>query len=797
MASVRVRIAIATNALGKAVSGHTIETKLEAVKRHGFDGIELAFEDLESHTALDKYGGLSGREDRLRAAAADIKSRASALSLEIIALNPFGFYDGLIEPADIEERLQEAELWLQLCQIVEAPILQICSCIYPLEKESLTPDIHKIAANMRRLGELALRYGKIVAYEATAWGIHIDTWQQIQDIVVLVDLPNVRHCLDTFHIAAKEAGDPFNKSSPIRPGGLENLQASLDEMKKTIRPSGIGYFQLSDASVADPEQKNYPRRDLNQPSYMTQSRNCRTFPCDASRLGGSLPALDVAKTVFELGYRGALEIMETITVDVLVCGGGMSGLACAAFAAESGAKVLVVEKQANIGGSSLYSAGMFWGPRDYEALRQWVPDGDRELQRAWMDDYLPAVEWMRQMGVPTSQRFSPIMTIGVGYPIKIPHLHDLHLRRIKNSGTESEVWTRTQVIKLLQDNEIPGSRVSGAIIQRWSSKDQESQYIKVRAKRVVLATGGFQGSSDLTSKHLGPGADNIFVRSNQGSVGDGLNLASSAGAGNSRGMGTYYGHLLAAPLRREAVTPYDFLPLAQYQSRHCLLINESGRRFIDETLGDEVVNQYLAKQDNRRGFLLFDDRTRRKHCVSALFPNAGDVDRLAKARSHGCNVASAPTLEGLVKILEGWGVNGQQARHTIEQYHRAVTSNDGKISLDVPVGRAGTPPDSLLDGEADFFAMEVQPSITFSYGGIAIDRNGHAMTADKAPIPGLLVAGVDAGGFSNLGYAGGLALAFVTGFWTARTIARELGLVEPKLPSIAAEDRDLTARASL
>ena len=129
MASVRVRIAIATNALGKAVSGHTIETKLEAVKRHGFDGIELAFEDLESHTALDKYGGLSGREDRLRAAAADIKSRASALSLEIIALNPFGFYDGLIEPADIEERLQEAELWLQLCQIVEAPILQVSLCL--------------------------------------------------------------------------------------------------------------------------------------------------------------------------------------------------------------------------------------------------------------------------------------------------------------------------------------------------------------------------------------------------------------------------------------------------------------------------------------------------------------------------------------------------------------------------------------------------------------------------------------------------------------------------------------------
>jgi hypothetical protein len=199
------------------------------------------------------------------------------------------------------------------------------------------------------------------------------------------------------------------------------------------------------------------------------------------------------------------------------------------------------------------------------------------------------------------------------------------MKRIKNSGTGSQVLVNTQVVKLIQEKpEVPGSRVLGAILRRSSSNGQAATYIEVKAKRVVLATGGFQGSSDLTSKHLGPGADNIFVRSNKGSVGDGLNLASSVGAGNSRGMGTYYGHLLAAPLRSEAVTPQDFLPLAQYrkinlpigsdllwltiltESRHCLLINTAGRRFTDETLGDEIVNQYLAKQENRRGFLLFE-----------------------------------------------------------------------------------------------------------------------------------------------------------------------------------------------
>lgn len=129
------------------------------------------------------------------------------------------------------------------------------------------------------------------------------------------------------------------------------------------------------------------------------------------------------------------------------------------------------------------------------------------------------------------------------------------------------------MVKLIQENShVPGSRVLGAILRRSGPAGQAATYIKVQAKQVVLATGGFQGSSDLTSKHLGPGADNIFVRSNKGSVGDGLKLASSVGAGNSRGMGTYYGHLLAAPLRREAVDPKDFLPLAQYRkSTSCQL----------------------------------------------------------------------------------------------------------------------------------------------------------------------------------------------------------------------------------
>lgn len=105
----------------------------------------------------------------------------------------------------------------------------------------------------------------------------------------------------------------------------------------------------------------------------------------------------------------------------------------------------------------------------------------------------------------------------------------------------------------------------GAVICRDFAEGKEPQYFEVKAKVVVLATGGFQGSPSLTSRYLGQGGDNIFVRSNPGSVGDGLKLASSVGAETSRGMNTYYGHLLAAPLRAEEVDPKDFLPLAQYR----------------------------------------------------------------------------------------------------------------------------------------------------------------------------------------------------------------------------------------
>ena len=66
--------------------------------------------------------------------------------------------------------------------------------------------------------------------------------------------------------------------------------------------------------------------------------------------------------------------------------------------------------------------------------------------------------------------------------------------------------------------------------------------------------------------------------------------------------------------------------------------------------------------------------------------------------------------------------------------------------------------------------VEVQPAITFTYGGLRTDANGRVLDHDGVQVDGFCVAGVDAGGLSNWTYAPGLAPAFITG-WRAAASA--------------------------
>ena len=326
--------------------------------------------------------------------------------------------------------------------------------------------------------------------------------------------------------------------------------------------------------------------------------------------------------------------------DLVVVGGGQAGLAAAAHAAEQGLRVVVCEKTDRFGGSAAFSAGILWTAPDVETMRSVVPDGDPELGRLLVEGLEPAVDRVRDAGVLVTDRWYGQMGFGVAYRTDIHALHEHWQRVIVANGGELRANTPVRSLRF-------------ATVAWWAPAD-------VEARAVLLATGGFQGDSELVKRFLGWDADRMPIRSNRGSTGDGFRLAASAGAAASRGLGGFYGHLVPDPLT--SFEPEHYLPLTQYHSRYSILVDFRGRRFIDESLGDEVSNQIVLQLPGARAVLLCDERVRTEHVIGPPYPHGQVIDRFAVARSLGANLTSADTIEGAdrapsrsgASIRSGW-----------------------------------------------------------------------------------------------------------------------------------------------
>lgn len=135
------------------------------------------------------------------------------------------------------------------------------------------------------------------------------------------------------------------------------------------------------------------------------------------------------------------------------------------------------------------------------------------------------------------------------------------------------------------------------------------------------------------------------------------------------------------------------------------------------------------------------------------------MDRFEIAAEVGARYARDESLVGLAKLLTAWGIDGASFLRTIARFNSGVLLPDD-------------PPRRLLHDpliEPPFHALEVQPAITFTHGGIRIDDRARVLGLNLRPIPGLLAAGADAGGVYHKAYAGGLAVALALGMQAAAT----------------------------
>lgn len=204
------------------ISG-TLEQKMLACAKAGFDGIEIFEQDLT-------VSAMSPEE---------VKALADRLGLTLDLFQPFRDFEG-VDAATLAANLARAEAKFKLMGRLGIDTILLCSNV----GTATINDDALFAAQIRELGLLAADYGVKIAYEALAWGTYVNTYLHSWRIIELVDLPNVGLCLDSFHILSR--GDD--------PAGIETIDAEK-----------IFFVQLADAPVLSMD-------------ILSWSRHYRVFP---------------------------------------------------------------------------------------------------------------------------------------------------------------------------------------------------------------------------------------------------------------------------------------------------------------------------------------------------------------------------------------------------------------------------------------------------------------------------------------------------------------------------------------
>ena len=440
-----------------------------------------------------------------------------------------------------------------------------------------------------------------------------------------------------------------------------------------------------------------------------------------------------------------MNVTDTLECDLLVLGSGMAGLSAAASAAESGARVVVVEKAESIGGSAILSGGFVWTVPTREKLG-YVGNGKAALGAVLIDGYAEAIAWLRRRGVHLSAPCD--VMYGRGYQIDIVgHLQSC-AASVEHAG--GLVVLGTTVERLVTE----GGAVVGA------DTLHKDGAVRVRARHTVLATGGFQANPELRAHHVHPHARDMLLRSNPCSVGDGLRLAQLAGgAMSTSGNPGFYGHLLCDPATLDH--PSKFTLLTQYHSEVSVLLNRAGQRFCDESLGDHLNAQETLCQDGATALLVWDQDIEEQYVMRPFVAGIPPVDKFAMAVAQGARAASCASLEEVAQAAQSWGFYGAAVRATLESFNADVQRAPERLipprtTALVPVARA------------PLRAMVVQSAITFTHGGVSVDEFARVLDTQGRPVPGLLAAGADVADVFRRGYAGGLALALTFGLHAAR-----------------------------
>jgi fumarate reductase flavoprotein subunit len=233
--------------------------------------------------------------------------------------------------------------------------------------------------------------------------------------------------------------------------------------------------------------------------------------------------------------------LKQLEADVVVIGGSTSGLAAAVAAREKGASVIVLEKASTTGGTGNMGMGLFavesrvhrenHNPltRDeafniFMNLTHWR--GDARLIRTYIDKSASTIDWLTDMGV--ALMYMPPIRKGGGSTGLLIIADDSHIGAGASATMMKRLTERAQKLGVNFLFRTPAQKIlkEGGQIAGVTAEDQSGETIQVKAKAVIIATGGFGDNPEWIKKYTGYewGRDLRSFRI-PGLVGDGIRMA--------------------------------------------------------------------------------------------------------------------------------------------------------------------------------------------------------------------------------------------------------------------------------
>lgn len=443
---------------------------------------------------------------------------------------------------------------------------------------------------------------------------------------------------------------------------------------------------------------------------------------------------------------------EETALDVLVIGGGNAALCAAMAARQRGASVLLLERapehmragntrhtrnircvRAAHGArpSGVYSEEEFLedliqvtgSPPNMELAKRTIRES-RELPQ-WMSAH--GVSWQEPLAGTLNLDRTNRWFLGGGKA-----LANAYYQRAIAMG----VHVRYQAF--VEDLEIESGNFQAAVIRAAAARKT------IRARTVVIATGGFEANLGWLKRLWGEAADNFIIRGTPYNDGTLLAKLLEKGAkpiGDPKGFHAVAVDARAPKFDGGIVTRLDAIPFG-------IVVNRQGRRFYDE--GENIWpkryaswGRLIAEQPGQIAYSIVDSKTIRNFLPPMYKPFCAD------------------TLLGLAKTLD---VDARVFSQTVEDFNRATAGNKNlrMECLDGLSSRGLQPPKTNWAVPIDsppFYGLPLRPGITFTYMGVTVDDRSKVVHQSGRTFQNVFAAGeIMSGNILTKGYLAGFGL---------------------------------------